>query len=161
MNGNSSYNQGVHAQLTLPNFATADVPNLVAGAWNKVGYYQVGITEEIGLGYGSPMGFDDALGRVYGIFKDTGGETFEGEIKYVIEDTQGNTILALPFNMTLDYLGNGASNLRDRTEYSFQNLVITRERQIAMYIKPIALGTNGVLDVSESKWSMSITRVSL
>lgn len=161
MNGQTGYNKGVHAQLALANFATADVSNLVAGAWNKIGYYQVGITEEIGLGYGGEMGFDDAQGRVYGIFKDTGGETMDGEVKYVIEDTQGNTILALPFNMTMDYLRNGATNLRDRVEYSFQDLIITRERQIALYIKPIALGTNGVLDVSESAFSMSITRVSL
>lgn len=158
MNG---YNKGVHAQLTLGNFTTADVAGIVAGDWNKVGYYQVGITEEIGLGYGSEMGFDDAQGRVYALMKDTDGNRLEGEIKYVIEDTQGNTILALPFNMTLDYLGNGATNLRDRTEYAFQDLVVTRERRIAMYIKPITVGAAATLDYSESKFSMSITRVSL
>lgn len=156
----NAYNKGVHAQLTLGNFTTADV-DLTANVWNKVGYYQVGITEEIGLGYGSEMGFDDAQGRVYAKLVDGDGNTLEGEVKYVIEDTQGNTILALPFNMTLDYLGNGESNLRDRVEYAFQNTIITRERQIAMYIKPLSVGASGTLDVSASAFAMSITRVSL
>lgn len=156
----TAYNQGIHAQLTLDDFITTDRA-IVAGEWTKLGYKQVGITEEIGLGYGGEMGFDDAQGRVYSLMKDTDGNTLEGEVKFVIEDTQGNTIEALPFNMTLDYLGNGASNLRDRVEYSFQNLIITRERQIAMYIKPTAVGASGLFDVSESKFAMSITRVSL
>lgn len=160
MNGNTSYNQGIHAQLTLADFITADKA-IVAGEWNKLGYRQVGITEEIGLGYGGETGFDDAQGRVYALLKDTDGNTLEGEVKYVIEDTQGNTIEALPFNMTLDYLGNGAANLRDRVEYAFQNLIVTRERQIALYIKPISVGAGGTFDVSASKFSMSITRVSL
>lgn len=159
--GKVAYNQGVHAQLSLADFITADVANIVAGAWNKVGYKQVGITEEIGLGFGVSIGFDDSLGRVHSILKDTDGNTLEGEVKFVIEDTQGNTILALPFNMTLDYLGNGASNLRDRVEYSFQDLIVTRERQIAMYIKPLTIGAAATLDYSESNFSMSITRVSL
>ncbi len=156
----NAYNKGVHSQLTLGNFITADKA-IVAGAWTKLGYYQVGITEEIGLGYGGEMGFDDAQGRVYSLMKDTDGNTLEGEVKFVIEDTQGNTILALPFNMTLDYLGNGATNLRDRVEYAFQDLIITRERQIAMYVKPITVGAAGLFDVSESSFAMSITRVSL
>lgn len=158
---NTSYNKGVHAQLTLSNFMNADVENVVAGAWNKLGYYQVAITEEIGLGYGTQLGFDDSLGRVHGIFKDTDANTLDGEIKLVIEDTQGNTILALPFNMTLDYIKNGASNLRDRVEYSFQDLIVTRERQIAMYLKPNTIGAAGTIDLSDSNFSMSITRVSL
>jgi hypothetical protein len=156
----AGYNQGIHAQLTLADFVTVDKP-IVAGEWNKLGYKQVGITEEIGLGYGGETGFDDAQGRVYALMKDTDGITLQGELKFVIEDTQGNTIEALPFNMTLDYLGNGASNLRDRVEYSFQNLIITRERQIALYIKPKSVGPNDTFDVSTSKFAMSITRVSL
>lgn len=156
----NAYNKGIHAQLTLADFASADV-SITAGVWNKVGYYQVGITEEIGFGYGSEMGFDDAQGRVYAQLKDGDANVLDGEIKLVIEDTQGNTILALPFNMTMDYLKNGASNLRDRVEYAFQDLIITRERQIAMYIKPTTVGVSGTLDVSESAFAMSITRVSL
>lgn len=157
----TAYNQGVHAQLSLANFTEVDVENIVVNAWNHVGSYQVGITEEIGLGFGAQKGFDDANGRVYGIFKDTDGNTLDGEVKYVIEDTQGNTIKALPFNMTMDYLKNGATNLRDRVEYNFQDLIVTRERRIAMYIKPLSVGAGKTLDYSESAWSMSITRVSL
>ena len=157
---NVTYNQPIHSQLTLADFAAADVENLVAGAWNFIGYYQVGITEKIGLGYGSEKGFDDAQGRVHGILKDTDTTTYAGDVKIVVEDTQGNTIVPLAFNMTMDYLGNGASNLKDRVEYSYQFLNINRERRIALYIKPRTVG-NAILDVSISNFSMSITRQSL
>jgi hypothetical protein len=155
------YNRGIHAQLKLSDFIAADKTGIVANQWNRLGHYQVGITEEIGLGYGSEKGFEDAQGRVYSILKDTNSNTLQGEVKLVVEDTQGNTILALPFNMDLDYLGNGASNLRDRVEYSFQNIVITRERRIALYVKPLTVGAGNTIDYETSAFSMSVTRVSL
>lgn len=157
---NTGYNKGVHSQLTLNDFATSDVA-LTAGQWSKVGYKQVGITEEIGLGFGSITGLDDAQGRVYGKFLDGDGNVLNGEIKYVIEDTQGNTILALPFNMALAIIRNGETSLRDRMDYPFQDLIITRERQIAMYLKVDTVGASGTLDVSASEFEQSITRVSL
>jgi hypothetical protein len=156
----TTYNKGIHAQLTLSDFTTTDKP-LVAGAWNNIGYRQVGITEEFGLGFGQNTGFNDSDGRVYGKFLDTDGNVLEGEAKYVVEDTQGNTILALPWNMTLDYIGNGENQLRDRVGMDFKELVITRERRITLYIKPIAVGAAGLLDYSASKFVMSMTRHSI
>lgn len=151
--------KGVHSQLTLTDIgATADKA-LIANQWNLLGYYEVGVTEQLQLGYDKFQGMENALGRAYCIFKAvTTGTVYNGELKATIEDAQGNTLAPLILQSTLDNLNQGASDMTKRMPLPECGYTANRERRIAFYIKPDASTT---LDVSESKMLISATRYSL
>ena len=150
---------GVHAQLTLQDIgATSDV-TMTAGQWNRLGAYTVGINEQLELGFGEYQGLENALGRARAIFKTvTSGAVWEGEIKAVIEDSQGNTLVPLIMNMTLDNLNQGETDITKRMPLPICGYRANRERNIVFYVKP---KTTAQLDVSESKLILSATRFSL
>lgn len=150
---------GVHAQLGLADIgATADT-TMTAGIWNRLGSYSVGITEQVELGYGDFIGLENALGRARTELKTvTSGAVWDGELKAVLEDAQGNTLVPLLMNMTLDNLNQGATDITKRMPLPICGVIANRERRIVFYVKP---SVTAELDVSASKMILSVTRYSL
>lgn len=150
--------KAIHDELRLSDFGVAADVDLVADVWNPVGEYQVGITEQIELGYGFGNQ-ETAEGRIHATLKDVAlADVFTGRVRFVIADNEGTVLNPRIFQATVDLLSRGATDVFQRLPLVASNEVATRERKILMQIKPDAAR---VLDVSLSNLKMSITRYSL
>lgn len=148
----------VHSQITTTDIGFTANKAVTAGVWNSLGYVSVGVTEQIQPGYDIFPGLENANGRAYAVFKTAADVVIEGELKIVIEDAQGNTLVPLVMQATLDNLNQGATDMTKRMAFPESGFIANRERRIAFYIKPT---TSVTLDYTKCKMLISASRYSL
>lgn len=148
----------VHSQITTTDIGLTANKAVVANVWNSLGYMAVGVTEQIQVGYDVFTGLENANGRAFAVFKDASSVVAQGELKIVIEDAQGNTLVPLVMQSTLDNLNQGETDMTKRQACPESGYIAGRERRIAFYIKPT---TNMTLDYTKCKMLISASRYSL
>lgn len=146
----------VHDQLTLEDFTTEDVV-LKKDTWVEIGTYEVGVTEEIEVGYGVGDA-ESAVGRVYFNPQDSTPALIDGDMKIEYTDKEGTTLNNRVIQSTVDLYNSGADNFKNRMPLNRTFKVATRERKLRLLMKASADKT---LVAANSKLLMSITRISL
>ena len=133
-----------------------DTVTLIPGQYVPVGEYVVKADELVGLGRGFYGTLNEAIGRLYAIFKDNSandGKLFEGKFRIMLLSSQEIPIGAKPVYLDVDLaaLRTGASIPADRFVLPFDNIMLSKDKKYQFLIK-----VSGTANVTLSKANSTV-----
>ena len=136
---------------------------LVAGQYTPVGEYTVKADEMVGIGRGPYGTQNEAIGRIYALFKDSsasGGATFEGRFRIMLLSSQEIPIGAKPVFLHVDLaaLRTGKNIPADRFVLPFELLMLQKDKKFQFLIK-VDGSTNVTLSKDNSEVLIDTSRV--
>lgn len=131
---------------------------IVLGQYNKLGEYKVQAGETISIGYGAFSGMDNAIGRVYGILKDSAATPVElkGKLRLTIYSPQDRP-MKIMHEWRTEALNTSATDRTKQTPLSEGIEEITEDKKIVLEFLPDAIG-NGTLSKTNSDLIMDVTQ---
>jgi hypothetical protein len=138
-------------------FLSANVTGLEVGAIKKIGEYKVQAGEILTIGEGKYDTFPDALGRIFGVLKDTATTPVEitGLLRFSIHSPQGRPLKTM-FEMHTSKLNTSATDRRLQTPLSERIEELTEDKKLVIEFIPETIGT-GTLNYSASTLLLDVT----
>jgi len=116
-----------------------DTVKLIKGQYVPIGEYSVKADELVGLGRGFYGTLNEAIGRLYAVFKDdsTNHKTFDGKFRIMLLSSQDIPIGAKPVYIDVDLaaLRTGADIPADRFVLPFDNIMLSKDKKFQFLIK--------------------------
>lgn len=114
--------------------------SLVAGQFTPIGEYVVKADELVGIGRGALVAQNEAIGRLYGEFKDsesTPGLINDGKFRIMLLSSQDMPIGSKPVYLDVDLasLSTGKTIPSDRFVLPFDNTMLSKDKKIQFLIK--------------------------
>ena len=133
---------------------------LLPGQYVPIGEYVVLADELVGIGRGQFGTQNEAIGRLYALFKDTDDKTFEGKFRIMLLSSQEIPIGGKPVYLDVDLaaLRTGATLPADRFVLPFDNVMLSKDKKIQFLIN-VAGDVNVAMSKDKSVVLMDMTRV--
>lgn len=135
----------------------ATVP-IVLGQYNKLGQYVVSAGETISVGFGQLSGMDNAIGRIYGILKDSAATPVElkGKLRLSIYSPQDRP-MKIVWELRTESLNTSAADRTKQTPLPEGIEEVTEDKKIVLEFLPDAIG-NGTVSKANSDLIFDITQ---
>lgn len=135
---------------------------LPAGVFTKIGQYVVKADELVGIGRGSYSALNEAIGRLYAVFKDNSGTPVtitNATFRIMLESSQDIPIGQKPVYLDVDcsQLQLGATNPAERFVLPFDNVMLSKDKKFVFFLKNNT-GSSITLAKANSTVQMDITR---
>lgn len=131
---------------------------IVAGQYNKLGEYKVQAGETISIGYGQLSGMDNAIGRIYGVIKDSAATPAElkGKLRLSIYSPQDRPMKIMQEWRT-EAINTSSSDRTKQTPLPEGIEEITEDKKIVLEFLPDSVG-NGNVSKANSDLIFDITQ---
>lgn len=127
---------------------------LTAGAWARLGSYEVKAGETISIGYGALSGMDNAIGRIYGVMNTAASAEIKGKLRISIYSPQDRPIKIM-HEWRTEVLNTSATDRTKQTPLAEGIEIITEDKKIVVEFLP---DTSATVAKAQSTLIMDITQ---
>jgi len=133
---------------------------LIPGQFVPIGEYVVKADELVGIGRGEYSRQNEAIGRLFAIFRDTNGSQINGKFRIMLMSSQEIPIGAKPVYIDVDLpaLQTGYEIPADRYALPFDNVMLSRDKKFQFLIR-VSGKENVRLSKEESNVLLDVARV--
>ncbi len=133
---------------------------LVPGVYSKIGEYVVKADEIVGMGRGGYSALNDAIGRLFAVFKDNSNEKIkDAKFRIMLESSQDMPIGSRPVYIDVDLsaIDNGAETPSERFVFPFDGTLLSKDKKFVFLIKNNSSGAI-TLSKANSVVALDVTR---